>query len=137
MLLRQLSELNHSVPETPTGVARALLYIRIRASPSFLLHPSYKSFYNPFPSSYEPGSQGIFIEKAFIGLFSYDFSLQVLPPSLPPAKRNFGGTAERQSTCTCMYIHVHVHVHYNVAALLRLPTIHRPATRCDPILSSS
>ena len=37
----------HAVAEAPTGVARALLYI-VRASPSFLLHPSYKSFYHTF-----------------------------------------------------------------------------------------
>ena len=36
----------HAVAETPTGVARALLYI-VRAS-SFLLHPLYKSFYHTF-----------------------------------------------------------------------------------------
>ena len=34
-----------AVAEAPKGVARALLYI-VRASPSFLLHPSYKSFYH-------------------------------------------------------------------------------------------
>ena len=37
----------HAVAEAPTGVARALLYI-VRASPSFLLHPLYKSFYHTF-----------------------------------------------------------------------------------------
>ena len=37
----------HAVAEAPTGVARALLYI-VRASPSFLLHPSYKTFYHTF-----------------------------------------------------------------------------------------
>ena len=36
-----------AVAEAPKGVARALLYI-VRASPSFLLHPSYKSFYHTF-----------------------------------------------------------------------------------------
>ena len=38
---------DHAVAEAPTGVARALLYI-VRASPSFLLHPSYKTFYHTF-----------------------------------------------------------------------------------------
>ena len=37
----------HAVAETPTGVAHALLYI-VRASPSFLLHRSFQSFYHTF-----------------------------------------------------------------------------------------
>ena len=36
-----------AVAEAPKGVARALLYI-VRASPSFLLHPSFKTFYHTF-----------------------------------------------------------------------------------------
>ena len=37
----------HAVAETPTGVARALLYI-VRASPSFLLHRSINHTYHTF-----------------------------------------------------------------------------------------
>ena len=37
----------HAVAEAPSGVACALLYI-VRASPSFLLPPSYKLFYHTF-----------------------------------------------------------------------------------------
>ena len=36
-----------AVAEAPKGVARALLYI-VRASPSFLLHSSFKTFYHTF-----------------------------------------------------------------------------------------
>ena len=43
-----------AVAEAPKGVARALLYI-VRASPSFLLHPSYKSFYHTFHHVEEEG----------------------------------------------------------------------------------
>ena len=39
-----------AVAEAPKGVARALLYI-VRASPSFLLHPSFKTFYHTFHQS--------------------------------------------------------------------------------------
>ena len=39
-----------AVAEAPKGVARALLYI-VRGSPSFLLHPSYKTFYHTFHHS--------------------------------------------------------------------------------------
>ena len=39
-----------AVAEAPTGVARALLYI-VRGSPSFLLHPSFKTFILPYLSS--------------------------------------------------------------------------------------
>ena len=36
-----------AVAEAPKGVARALLYI-VRASPSFLIYPSFKTFYYTF-----------------------------------------------------------------------------------------
>ena len=36
-----------AVAEELKGVARALLYI-VRASPSFFIHPSFKTFYHTF-----------------------------------------------------------------------------------------
>ena len=65
-------------------VARTLVQYIVRVSP--FSHLSYKLFYHTFSLGYEPGSQGIFIEKAFYYIvYSYD-RLPRTTTSLPPAK---------------------------------------------------
>lgn len=66
----------------------------------------------------EPGSLGIFVEEAFIEIFFTTAYLKCHLQVCRPRKRNFGRTTK----CN--------------VALLRLLTIHQPASRCDPILFS-
>ena len=55
-----MSELKgHTVAETPTGVARALLYVHSQGISLLQVILTYLS------SGYEPGSQGTFIEEPF------------------------------------------------------------------------
>ena len=65
-----MSELSgHAVAETPTVVDRALLYI-VRASPSFLLHPSYKTFYHTFHQVMSPDRRAYSFNKHFVVSYS-------------------------------------------------------------------
>ena len=80
------------------GVARALLYI-VRASPSFLLHPSYQSFYRTFHQVMSPDRRAYSFNKHFIVLYSCDRWPYMPHPSLPPARndkmqRCHGSTAD-------------------------------------------
>ena len=114
-----VSELKgHAVAETPTAVARALLYI-VRASPSFLLHPSYQSFYHTFHQVMSLDRRVYSFNKHFIVLYSCDRWPYMPHPSLPPAGRRPHGTTK----CN--------------VAFLRLPTIQHSAARCCPIPLSS
>ena len=72
-----------TVAETPTGVARALLYI-VRSSPCFLLPQSYKKFYHTFHQVMSPDRRAYLLKKHSI-VYSYD-RLPRTTTSLPPAK---------------------------------------------------
>ncbi len=84
-----------AVAEAPNGVARALLYI-VGASPSFLLHPSYKLFYHTFNHTQsvpfvEPALlvQPLVVESALLPVQSNSFvvklalSFQTVESGLP------------------------------------------------------
>ena len=72
-----------AVAEAPKSVARAFLYI-VRAFPSFLLHPLYKTFYHIFHQVMSPDCRAYLLKKHSIVLYTptivYLVQLQVCRP---------------------------------------------------------
>ena len=109
----------HAVTEAPTGVARPLLYMYIvRASPSFLFHPLYKSFYHTFHQVMSPDRRAYSLKKHSIVLYTPTIVYLVPPQVCRPQK------SERQNATWPRYNNE------------RFIINHQPATKCYSILFS-
>ena len=116
-----LSEsMGHAMAETPAGAARALLYI-VGTSPTFILHQSINHSYHTFHQVMSPDRRAHSLKKHLLYSIVLLRSLTSRATSKFAARKtqNLGGTTK----CN--------------VAVLRLPTIHQPATRCDSILFSN